>query len=109
VSDRAIFTLLKPVSIVQDGATIEVQGVEMRALDTADLPLLDKFRDQPIALAENVIAALCDLAVDQVRQLDLEDFTMLASDALFQVEEAGVAMGLPPGFFLGPRSDMVER
>ena len=35
-----------------------------------------------------------------VRQLDLEDFAMLASDALWQIDQVAIALGLPAGFFL---------
>lgn len=101
-AQRAIFTLLKPVKAVVDGDEVELSGIEMRALDTADLPLLDQFHGQPIALAQNIVATLCDLTIDQVQQLDLEDFTMLASDALFEVEQVSIELGLRPDFFLSP-------
>jgi hypothetical protein len=99
-SQRAIFTLLAPIKAMVGGEETEVHGLDMRAFDAADLPLLDQYRGQPIALAQNLVAALCDIAIDQVRQLDLEDFAMLASDALWQVDQVAIAMGLPAGFFL---------
>lgn len=99
---RAFFSLLKPVTAVVDGSEIELSGIEMRALDTGDLLLLDQFHGQPIALAQNIVAALCDLTVEHVRQLDLEDFTMLASDALFQVEQVSIELGLRADFFVTP-------
>lgn len=48
------------------------------------------------------MAALCDLTIEQVCQLDLEDFTMLASDALFQVEQLSVELSLAHDLFLKP-------
>lgn len=72
----------------------------MRALDSSDLPLLDQFRGQPIALLQGVVAALCDLEFDQVRQMDFADFTMLASDAVFQIEQFSMAVGLAADFFI---------
>ena len=75
----------------------------MRAIDTPDLPLLDQFQGSPIALAHNVVAALCDIEIDQVRQLALEDFTRLAGEALWQIEQASIAMGLAADFFLSHR------
>lgn len=103
--ERALFTFLIPIKVAIDGAEIEIHGVEMRALGAPDLPLLDSFRGEPIALAQNVVAALCDITVDQVRQLHLEDFTMLASDALWQVDQVTVALGFPAGFFFQPPPD----
>lgn len=100
--ERASFFLLKPIKYVVDGVEIDLSGIEMRALETADLPLLDQFHGQPIALAQNIVAALCDLTVEHVRQLDLEDFTMLASDALFQVEQVSIELGLRADFFVSP-------
>jgi len=86
-----------------DGVEREIHGVEMRAIDTPDLPLLDQFQGSPIALAHNVVAALCDIEIDQVRQLALEDFTRLAGEALWQIEQASIAMGLAADFFLSHR------
>lgn len=103
--DQAIFVLSRPLKDTLDGAEIDLHGIGMRALDTPDLPLLDQFRGRPIALAQNVIAALCDITVEQVRQLALEDFTMLASDALFQVEQLSAAIGLPDHHFIDPRGE----
>lgn len=74
----------------------------MRALDTPDLDLLDRFRGQPIALLQNAVAILCGVAVEQVQGMPLADFTMLASDALWQIEQASTAIGLPPRYFLLP-------
>jgi len=99
LSERAIFTLLKPFTATIEGAEHDISNVEMRGLAMPDLPLLDQFRGQPIALAQNLIAALCDLTLNQVQQLDVEDFTLLASDALWQVQQFSLAMGLPAGIF----------
>lgn len=96
---RAIFTLSAPIRVVQDGVEVDLDGFDMRQLDVPDLPLLDQFQGQPIALAQHVVAALCDLTVDQVRQLCLADFTMLASDALWQVTQLCADMGLPDNVF----------
>lgn len=103
-SEPAIFTLLKPIKLALKGEDVDVHGVEMRTLVTADLALLDQFQGQPVALAQNVIAALCGITVEQVCQLETEDFTMLASDALWQIEQVGISMGLPERFFLAPRA-----
>lgn len=100
--ERAVFVLLSPFKDTVDGEERDICNVEMREIGTADLPLLDRYRGQPIALAQNLIAALCDLTVEQVQQFDLDDFTMLSSDALFQVEQIADDMGLPPTFFLDP-------
>lgn len=73
-----------------NGSKIDIHGVEMRAIDTPDLPLLDQFQGRVIALTHNVVAALCDIEIDQVRQLALEDFTMLAGEVLWQIEQAAL-------------------
>ncbi|MFM2278869.1 MAG: hypothetical protein RLZZ444_1100 [Pseudomonadota bacterium] len=101
--EQAIFSLSEPLVIEHEGHLVEVGGFGMRTFGRAELSLLDHFNGQPVALAENVIAALCDITVEQVRQLALDDFTMLAADALFQVEQVSLAMGLPRRFFLQAR------
>ncbi|WP_288804175.1 hypothetical protein [uncultured Novosphingobium sp.] len=68
------------------------------------MPLLDAHQGQPVALAQNVVAALCGITVHQVQQLDIDDLSMLASDAMWQVEQVCIQMGLPPHFFLLPRA-----
>lgn len=77
----------------------------MRDIEPPDLALLDTHQGQPIALAQAVVAALCGITVLQVQQLALDDLAMLASDAMWQVEQACLAMGLPPHFFLQPRAE----
>ena len=99
-AEQAIFTLSTPLKGIVDGVETDIHGLGMRELAPSDRPLLDRFRGQPVALAQNVIAALCDLPVEQVVKLDFEDFAMLAEDALWQVEVVSVAMGLPQHFFL---------
>lgn len=100
-SDPAIFELSKPVKVICEGAEVEVDGLDMRPLQTFDLPLLDLHRGNAIALAQSLISALCGITAEQVLQLDLEDFAMLSTDGLWQVEQLSVAMGLAPDFFLG--------
>lgn len=100
--ERAIFTLTTPLKRPFDGTDSDGCQIGMRALDTLDLDLLDRFRGQPIALLQNAVAILCGVAVEQVQGMPLADFTMLASDALWQIEQASAAMGLPPHFFLLP-------
>lgn len=102
VAEQAIFALSTPLKFVVDGVETDIHGLGMRGLDTPDLPLLDQFHGQPVALAQNMVAALCDITLEQVRQLDIDDFTMLASDAIWQIEQASSALGLPPRFFLQP-------
>ena len=89
----------KPLKMLENGVETEINGLGMRALAAPDLHLLDQFRGQPIALARNIVAALCDIPVDHVAELDLKDFTVLASDALWQVQQVSIAMGLPDDFF----------
>ena len=100
----AVFTLSAPIKIVSEGQAVEIHGFDMRAFNTSDLPMLDRFHGQPIALAQNLIAALCTVSIECVHELELEDFTMLAADALFQVDQVSQAMGLPAHFFAQPRS-----
>lgn len=104
---KAVFTLLQPITILVDGQEVEIAGLDMRGLAPGDLPLLDRYCGQPIALAHNVIAALCELTIDQAEQLCLEDFSMLAAEALFQVERISIGMGLPADFFVQPRPEKV--
>lgn len=106
--EKAIFTFLEPIKMVLNGVETDLHGIDMRALRTLDLALLDRFQGQPIALAENVVAVLCEIPVEQVRRLDLEDFAMLASDALFQVQQVSIALGLPADFFLHARPEEGE-
>lgn len=99
---RALFELGTPICVTDDGEMALVHGLDMRTIGSADLPLLDRFHGQPIALAHNLIAALCDITPIEAQQLALDDFTMLASEVFFEVEEVSQAMGLPARFFLGP-------
>lgn len=85
-----------------DGVPHEIAGLGMRQLGQLDLPLLDQHLGQPIALTRALIGSLCDLQPESVEQLSLDDFAMLAADALFQVEQFSQEMGLPERFFLQP-------
>lgn len=96
----AVFELSKPITIIVDGVPHEVAGLGMRQLGLSDLLLLDQHLGQPIALAKALVGSLCDLGVESVCQLSLDDFAMLAADALFQVEQFSQEMGLPERFFL---------
>lgn len=84
---------------MQDGAQVEIHGLDMRPLDTTDLPLLDQFQGQPIALMTHVVAAMCDIAVDEVQQLCMEDFTMLAGEAAWHVSHFAHQLALHSDFF----------
>lgn len=97
---RAIFTLSKPLKMPVNGTEMTVNGIDMRQVASADLPLLDRFHGQPIALAQNMVSALCDLTLEQVRSLDLADFTMLADEALWQVSLVAEQMGLAADHFV---------
>ena len=103
--ERALFVLLKPFRHVHEGAEIDIHGVDMRALDVPDLDLLDQFQGKPIALIQHAIARLCDITVEQVQQLDLEDFGMLADEVIWQLREACEGMGLPLHLFAHPVPD----
>ncbi len=102
---RALFTLSKPIQLLIDDRECEVHGIDMRALDISDLGLLDQYQGQPIALIQNVVARLCDITIEQVQQLDVEDFAMLADDAIWQLAEACKAIGLPLNLFAHPLPD----
>lgn len=105
---RALFELFSPIRAIIDGAEREVHGFEMRALDQADLALLDQFQGQPIALVRNLIARTCEIELEHVHQLQLADFTMLASEVLFQLETAIGEMGLPPRHYLGKPAELED-
>lgn len=98
----SIFTFSKPLKMLINGVSAELHGVGMRAFESRDLPLLDRFHGKPIALAQNVVAALCSMSIEEVQSLDLEDFTPLAEDALWQVSRVAVGIGLTAEFFLHP-------
>lgn len=98
--ERAIFTLSAPVRVAVNGVEADISEVGMRAFDTPDLPLLDQFRGQPMALALNLVARLCGLPVDQVSAMALNDFTMLASDAIWSLSQLCGELGLPHDFFV---------
>lgn len=100
--DQAAFTLSRPLECKIDEQAVVIHGLGMRAIGPDDLPLLDQFHGQPIALAQNLVATLCGITVEQARSLSLDDFTMLAADAIWQVEQVCKAMDLPPHFFLQP-------
>lgn len=99
-AEPAVFTLARPISTTIDGTKVELGGFDMRALAMGDCRLLDQFAGQPIALVQNLIAVLCDLTIEQVHLLDLEDFAMLAGEVMFQVEQLSTGMGLPSDFFV---------
>lgn len=103
LAEQAIFVLTTPLKCIVEGVETDIHGLGMRELAPSDRPLLDRFRGQPVALAQNVIAALCELPFEEVVKLDFEDFAMLAEDALFQVEQLSIAVGLPPRFFFQPQ------
>ncbi len=96
---RAFFSFVKPIRIIQAGAEIELHGLDMRPLDTTDLPLLDQFQGQPIALMQHVVAVMCDITLDEVQQLCMEDFTMLAGEAAWHVSQFASELGLQSDFF----------
>ncbi len=102
-AEQAIFALSTPLKCIVEGVETDIHGLGMRELAPSDRPLLDRFRGQPVALAQNVIATLCELPLEEVVKLDFEDFAMLAEDALFQVEQLSIAVGLPPRFFFQPQ------
>ncbi|MGC4252098.1 MAG: hypothetical protein QM605_11755 [Sphingobium sp.] len=85
--ERSVFTFSKPLKMHVNGVETEIDGIGMRAFGTRDLPLLDRFRGQSIALAQNVVAARCDLSIEQVESLALDDFTPMADDALWQISQ----------------------
>ena len=101
-SESPIFTFSKPLKMLLNSTEVELHGVGMREFGQCDLPLLDRHHGQPVALAQNVVAALCDLTLDQVRALELDDFTMLADEALWQVSLIAEQMGLPADHFVRP-------
>lgn len=72
-TEAAVFALAHPIKVTIDDKEVELAGFDMRALAMSDCPLLDQFNGQPIALAQNLIAALCYLSLDEVRQLNLDD------------------------------------
>lgn len=100
----AVFELSRPINILVDDVPHEIAGLGMRQLGQLDLPLLDQHLGQPIALTRALIGSLCDLQPESVEQLSLDDFAMLAADALFQVGQFSQEMGLPERFFLQPSS-----
>ncbi len=99
---RSLFHLSKPFKRSLNGVLETIDNVQMRAFQGADLQMLDRFRGQPIALAQNVIARLSGLSVAEVQSLAREDFTPLADDVLWEVSEVCIEIGLPPDFFLHP-------
>lgn len=98
-SEKSIFTLSKPFRRLFNGVKIDVSQAEMRALDQTDFPLLDRYRGQPTALAQNVVAALSGMSVEEVQSLILADFAPLAEEALWEVGEVSVRMGFDRDFF----------
>ncbi|WP_374410615.1 hypothetical protein [Novosphingobium colocasiae] len=86
-AEKAIFTLSEPIKDILDGKEVDIHGMEMRALDERERPLLDRYPPHSFVLAQHLIAALCDITLDQVLQLQLEDFVMLAEDAIWQANQ----------------------
>lgn len=103
--ERALFTLLKPLKAPLNGSDGDIRDIGMRAFGADDLPLLDEYLGKPIALARQLVSILCGLTIEQVHRLDIDDFIMLASDALWQVTRLSIDLGLPPHFFLQPRAE----
>ena len=91
IAEKAIFTLSEPIKDVLDGAEVDIHGLEMRALDEREQPLLDRHPARSFVLAQHLIAALCDITLDQVYQLQLEDFVMLAEDVIWQANQLSPA------------------
>lgn len=104
-AERAIYRLSGPIKALRYGFEVDLHTLEMREIGALDVPLLDRFQGQPVALAKNMVAALCGVTVDELDQLAPADYAMLAEDALWQVEQFTASMGLPPYFFLQPRSE----
>jgi len=94
---KALFKLLKPITT---GSESEDQLIWMRAIHAADLAILDAFKGQPIALAQHMVAALCDLTIEQVQLLSIEDFTVLAGEVIFLVKQVIKDLGMSPPAFL---------
>lgn len=104
-AERAIYRLSSPIKALRIGFEIDLHVLEMREIGAPDMPLLDRYQGQPVALAMNMVAALCGIDVDEIDQLAPADCAMLAEDALWQVEQFTASIGLPPHFFLQPRSE----
>lgn len=106
--DLAWFKLAKPVALIE-GEERKVEMLGMRALTADDIARLDDVRGRPVELAQTVVAILCELTLDQVRQIDLQDFAPMSEDALWQVQHALAAMGLTPRdyIFLGVKGAAV--
>ena len=100
--EKSFYALSKPLETILNGSPITLDGFDMRPLGKADVHLLDQFRGQPIALAQNIVAALCELPLVDVKRLELDDFIPMAEDALWQIGELCRSMGLPSDIFLQP-------
>lgn len=100
--DLAIFKLSRPARWHVEGEERDTDLIGMRAFDTPDLALLDRFRGHPIAMMQHVVAALCEVTVHHIRALPLRDFLLLAGDVEWGVKYALVEMGLSPKDYFNP-------
>lgn len=100
--DLAMFKLSRPVRWWIDGEERETDLIGMRAFETPDLALLDRHRGRPIAMMQHVVAALCGVLPQDIRDLPLCDFLLLAGDIEWQVKDALAKMGLSPKNYFNP-------
>jgi hypothetical protein len=101
-TERALFTLSKPIKVIVDGIEAETCELRMRALAISDLPFLDQFSAKPGTLLVNLVALLSDLSVAEVQTITVSDFIPPAMDAIWQVEHLCIRMGLPHRIFTHP-------
>lgn len=79
---------------------LEDEEVWQRVLKAVDLVLLGIGRDQPTALAEQVVSAICELTIDEIRSLPPQEFVMRSAECFRVVGLAIVDLGTtPPALF----------
>jgi hypothetical protein len=104
-TERALFTLSKPIKVMVDGVETETCELRMRALAISDLPFLDQFSGKAGLLLVNLVALLSDVSVAQVLTITNRDFIPAAMDAIWQVEHLCKSMGLPHRIFTHPQDE----
>lgn len=94
----------KPARWFVDGREVETQIVTMRPPESDDLAKLDEHQGKPVQVVQHLVAELCDVPVEYVKELPLRDFLLLAEEAQYLAKDALRAMGINPDDYFRPRS-----
>lgn len=101
----ALFTLSKPIKFVLSGVhgprrEEVITEINFRSITANDLRLMEQFKGQPATLMLHATAAFSGLTVAQVKKIDIDDYAIIARDAMEALAQACRRAGMRPEFFV---------